>query len=62
MFSVINILSFVQCFLTAGADIKEMQHKTFVDCTRGNFLEHWGAVAENKKPVIAAVNGFAVWT
>jgi len=37
-----------------------MQHKTFVDCVRGNFLEHWGNVAENKKPIIAAVNGFAV--
>jgi len=44
----------------AGADIKEMQNKTFVDCAKGSFLEHWSAVAKNRKPIIAAVNGFAL--
>ena len=39
-----------------------MQNKTFVECIRENFLEHWGNVASNKKPIIAAVNGFAVGT
>ena len=50
----------MDCGFAAGADIKEMQNKSFVDCVRGNFLQHWGNVAENRKPIIAAVNGFAV--
>ncbi|KAA8583855.1 hypothetical protein FQN60_015063 [Etheostoma spectabile] len=44
----------------AGADIKEMQNKTFQDCYRGDFLAHWNRVSQSKKPVIAAVNGFAL--
>jgi enoyl-CoA hydratase len=44
----------------AGADIKEMQDKTFQDCFAGNFLNHWTKVTETKKPVIAAVNGYAL--
>lgn len=47
------------CF-SAGADIKEMQNLTFQKCYGGNFLAHWNRVATVKKPVIAAVNGFAV--
>lgn len=47
------------CF-TAGADIKEMQNLTFQECYGGNFLAHWNRVSTVKKPVIAAVNGFAV--
>lgn len=47
------------CF-TAGADIKEMQNRTFQECYTGNFLAHWNRVSTVKKPVIAAVNGFAV--
>ncbi|KAJ8248441.1 hypothetical protein GJAV_G00242050 [Gymnothorax javanicus] len=44
----------------AGADIKEMQNRTFQECYGKNFLGHWNRVAEGKKPVIAAVNGFAL--
>lgn len=44
----------------AGADIKEMQNRTFQECYSGNFLAHWNRVSTVKKPVIAAVNGFAV--
>lgn len=47
------------CF-TAGADIKEMQNRTFQECYGGNFLAHWNRVSTVRKPVIAAVNGFAV--
>lgn len=46
--------------LIAGADIKEMQNRTFQECYGGNFLAHWNKVSTVKKPVIAAVNGFAV--
>uniref|UniRef100_A0A1A8DSP1 Enoyl-CoA hydratase, mitochondrial n=1 Tax=Nothobranchius kadleci TaxID=1051664 RepID=A0A1A8DSP1_NOTKA len=44
----------------AGADIKEMQNRTFQECYGGNFLVHWNRVSTVKKPVIAAVNGFAL--
>lgn len=44
----------------AGADIKEMKDNTFAQNLRSNFLSEWTRVAQSKKPVIAAVNGFAV--
>lgn len=44
----------------AGADIKEMQHKGIADCYMGGFLGSWEFVAQCKKPIIAAVNGFAL--
>lgn len=47
-------------FPPAGADIKEMQNRTFQDCYSGGFLSHWDQLTRVKKPVIAAVNGYAV--
>lgn len=47
-------------FCNTGADIKEMQHNTYSKNVRGNFLTHWNRVASCRKPVIAAVNGYAV--
>ena len=47
-------------FFIAGADIKEMKELDFKDCINNNFLAHWTHVAESKKPIIAAVNGFAL--
>jgi len=44
----------------AGADIKEMQPNEFAGVFGGNFLSHWNRVATMTKPVIAAVNGFAL--
>ena len=44
----------------AGADIKEMENLTHQKCLSGNFLGHWSKVAQCEKPVIAAVNGYAV--
>ncbi|KAJ8936373.1 hypothetical protein NQ314_012392 [Rhamnusium bicolor] len=44
----------------AGADIKEMANNTYSQCVAGNFLSHWNRVAETVKPVIAAVNGYAL--
>uniref|UniRef100_A0AAY5EE71 Enoyl-CoA hydratase, mitochondrial n=1 Tax=Electrophorus electricus TaxID=8005 RepID=A0AAY5EE71_ELEEL len=44
----------------AGADIKEMQNRSFQECYGGNFLGHWNKVSTVKKPVIAAVNGYAL--
>ena len=44
----------------ARADIKEMQNQTFQDCYSGGFLSHWDHLSRVRKPVIAAVNGYAV--
>lgn len=44
----------------AGADIKEMQHITYAQCIRQNFLDGWSRVARLNKPIIAAVNGYAL--
>jgi enoyl-CoA hydratase len=44
----------------AGADIKEMQSKTYVEAYKENFLHDWGRVAQCRVPVIAAVAGYAL--
>lgn len=44
----------------AGADIKEMKDKTFADAYKNKFLESWGEIARLRKPVIAAVSGYAL--
>ncbi|CAG8615712.1 29978_t:CDS:2 [Gigaspora margarita] len=45
--------------LSTGADIKEMLNQTFANSYKTNFLFHWGEINNVKKPIIAAVNGFA---
>ncbi|MGV6820686.1 MAG: enoyl-CoA hydratase [Parvularcula sp.] len=45
----------------AGADIKEMVDKTAVDAFTENFISaNWEAAAKCRKPVIAAVAGYAL--
>ncbi|XP_064227924.1 enoyl-CoA hydratase, mitochondrial [Aotus nancymaae] len=44
----------------AGADIKEMQDLSFQDCYSRQLLNHWDYFTQVKKPVIAAVNGYAL--
>jgi len=44
----------------AGADIKEMASKTFIDAYLEDFIGHWERLARVRKPVIAAVAGFAL--
>jgi enoyl-CoA hydratase len=44
----------------AGADIKEMQTQEFAEVWKGNFLSEWDALSRCSKPIIAAVNGFAL--
>ena len=45
----------------AGADIKEMQPQTYMDVYLGDFITSgWEAVLRVRKPVIAAVAGFAL--
>ncbi|MEO0730467.1 MAG: enoyl-CoA hydratase [Pseudomonadota bacterium] len=44
----------------AGADIKEMQSATYMDVYQRNFIRQWEEITEFRKPVIAAVSGFAL--
>jgi len=44
----------------AGADIKEMQHRTYPETLFDDFITPWEVVTTIKKPVIAAVAGFAL--
>jgi enoyl-CoA hydratase len=44
----------------AGADIKEMADKSFTDVYFADFTAAWHRVAAARKPVIAAVSGFAL--
>ena len=44
----------------AGADIKEMAHKSYMDAFFGDFAADWDHAARARKPVIAAVAGYAL--
>lgn len=45
----------------AGADIKEMNSRSnYSDTRKDNMLAHWSAITGIRKPIIAAVGGFAL--
>ncbi|MDN5928628.1 MAG: enoyl-CoA hydratase [Hyphomicrobiales bacterium] len=44
----------------AGADIKEMQPKAFVDAYMEDFFAGWEGLTRIRKPIIAAVAGYAL--
>ncbi|WP_181707926.1 enoyl-CoA hydratase [Chthonobacter rhizosphaerae] len=44
----------------AGADIKEMTGLDFVQAVRGDYIAAWERFAATRKPVIAAVAGYAL--
>jgi len=44
----------------AGADIKEMMSRSYVDVYLSDFIKSWERVTLCRKPVIAAVSGFAL--
>ena len=44
----------------AGADIKEMADKSFIDVYLGNFAASWDHATRARKPIVAAVAGFAL--
>jgi enoyl-CoA hydratase len=44
----------------AGADIKEMQDKDFIGALQSDFIGPWQRVAARRKPIIAAVAGYAL--
>lgn len=44
----------------AGADIKEMATKSYMDVYKGDFITDWERITRARKPIIAAVAGFAL--
>src|SRR5712671_7203984 len=44
----------------AGADIKEMQSKTYMSAFKEDFITRWYRIANARKPIVAAVAGFAL--
>ena len=44
----------------AGADIKEMANKSFVEAYGKNMFSNWGDINKVAKPIVGAVNGFAL--
>ena len=44
----------------AGADIKEMQSRTYMEVYLEDFIATWDRVGQRRKPIIAAVAGFAL--
>jgi len=44
----------------AGADIKEMAEKSFSDAYNTDFIGAWARIAQHRKPIIAAVAGYAL--
>jgi enoyl-CoA hydratase len=44
----------------AGADIKEMTDKSFIDAFMGNLAGAWDRASRARKPIVAAVAGFAL--
>ncbi len=44
----------------AGADIKEMEGKSVIDVMKTDFIAPWERISRCRKPIIAAVRGFAL--
>ncbi len=44
----------------AGADIKEMVDLDFITAYKSDFIADWALIAERRKPLIAAVAGYAL--
>lgn len=54
------ILTGNQQAFAAGADIKQMETRTTVDMIKIDQFETWDQIRKTKKPIIAAVSGFAL--
>ncbi len=57
---VVSILTGAGRAFAAGADIKEMKDQSFSDMFLADYFAGWDKFAACRKPVIAAVNGFAL--
>jgi enoyl-CoA hydratase len=44
---------------SAGVDVDEFSQLTLMNCYAPDFMKNWDQLANTKKPLIAAVNGYA---
>jgi enoyl-CoA hydratase/carnithine racemase len=44
----------------AGADIKEMSSRNYIECYTQNLFESWTGITKITKPTIAAISGYAL--
>ncbi|MEM8985550.1 MAG: enoyl-CoA hydratase-related protein [Pseudomonadota bacterium] len=58
--TAVSVLTGAGRAFAAGADIKEMQAKTFAQTYVEDLFAEWDRFAAARKPIIAAVNGFAL--
>lgn len=56
----VSVLTGAGRAFAAGADIKEMESHSFVSMYLEDYFAKWDRFAAARKPVIAAVNGFAL--
>lgn len=42
----------------AGADIKEMKEKSFVEAHNSQLFSNWNSLTKISKPIIGAINGY----
>ncbi len=54
------VITGIEKAFAAGADIKQMKTKTYMEAYLGDFLTSWDQVAHQRKPIIAAVAGYAL--
>ncbi|HXF90481.1 MAG TPA: enoyl-CoA hydratase-related protein [Candidatus Nitrosotenuis sp.] len=54
------VLTGVPKAFAAGADIQEMKNLTFVEVNAKDFIEPWERITQCKKPIIAAITGYAL--
>lgn len=58
--SISSITNITHTAFAAGADISQMKDKTYPEVYQSNMFKEWASFTEVSKPVIAAVNGFAL--
>lgn len=54
------ILTGSEKVFSVGADLKEIQHKTYKDVEQNDFIKDWEKISTFRKPIIAAVSGYAL--
>lgn len=54
------VLTGSQKAFAAGADIKEMQPKNYMDVYFEDFISKWERISRCRKPIVAAVSGYAL--
>lgn len=57
---ILLLLSGSEKAFAAGADIKEMANRTFVESYTSNMFKSWTDITKVRKPTIAAVSGYAL--